>query len=286
MIPEPVAVQGVPQTVDGRQIAVVADADTAIGRAIAVALVAAGHDVAVLGRDASQLDQLSTTILQRGGRALAIELERRDPEVMNAAADEVEQRLGEIAAWVNIESFGRPPLEDSYIARANGALAAARVMAPRSRGVIVTINSVESFRPSGEHPMEAAESFALRGFMQSLRTDLLRRRRGVHIVNFYLPARNLRPAWGDSAGDDQELQAIGRAVVRAVRGGRQDRFYGLGMWMSVQWARLAPGISDHLMARRLEEGAERHRSAGTAARELGRATAERAREIFELAATP
>lgn len=268
---------------DLRPVAVVSDAGSAVGRATAIALAAAGHDVAVIATTGAHLDDLAVAVLRHGARSVAIEVDRHDMVSMQPAAAEVERRLGEIETWIDVASFG--PLDDSYLARAIGPVVAIELMAARNRGVVVCVNSAASYRPEPDHPTEAAEAFALRGFFQALRTDLLRRGLDLSLVNVVAPPAMLRAGWGDSAGEAEQATALGRSIVRAAHRGRQHHVHGFGTWLAVLGARLAPGVSDHLIAMRAGRPAIEHRSAADAARELGTAAVARTREVLHLAAS-
>ena len=279
----------------------VADAGSAVGRATAIAFAGAGHDVAVIATTGAQLDELAVELLCHGARSVAIEVDRHDVAAIRSAAAEVERRLGEIEVWIDVASFSaitslpvtdqairsemfRPP-DDSYLARAIGTIAAIETMRTRNRGVVVCVNSAASYRPEPDHPTEAAEAFALRGFLQAVRTDLLRRGLDIRLVNVVAPPQMLRAGWGEGPGEDEQVVALARAITRAAHRGRQHQVHRLGTWIAVLGARVAPGVSDHLVALRSSRVTSGHRSPAEAARELGTATAARAREILHLAAS-
>lgn len=271
---------------DVRRVAVVADAGSAVGRATALELAAAGHDVAVIAGAGAHLDELAVALLRHGARAVAIEVDRHDMASMQGAANEVERRLGEIDTWIEVASFSAVTSlpDDSYLARAIGAVAAINAMTARNRGVIVCVNSAASYRPEPKHPTEAAEAFALRGFLQALRTDLLRRNLEIRLVNVLAPAAMLRERWGEEEGQAAQATDLARAITRAARGGRRFHVHRLATWLAIVGTRIAPGVSDHLVALRSHSQPGAARSAADTVRELGTATTARAREILRLAA--
>ena len=284
-----------------RPVAVVSNAGNAVGRAAALELAAAGHDVAVIASTGGHIDELAVDLLHRGARAVAIEVDRHEMASMQDAAAEVERRLGEIEIWIEVASFSAPtilpateqalrsetfrPPDNSYATRAMGVAAAINVMTARNRGVVVWVNSAASYRPEPDHPTEAAEAFALRGFVQALRTDVLRRGLDIRLVNVVAPAPMLRAGWGEQDGHAEQVVALARAIARASRGGRQHHVHRLATWLAVLGARVAPGVSDHLAALRSTGQPIARRSAAEAARELATATTARAREILHPAST-
>ncbi len=111
--------------------------------------------------------------------------------------------MGEIDVWVNDamatvfspfkevspEEYRRAT-EVTYLGYVYGTMAALKRMLPRDRGTIVQVGSALSYRGI---PLQAAycgAKFAIRGFTDSVRTELMHEGSNVHLTMVQLPALN------------------------------------------------------------------------------------------------
>jgi NAD(P)-dependent dehydrogenase (short-subunit alcohol dehydrogenase family) len=85
---------------DGK-VALVTGAGQGVGRGIALAMAAEGASVAVLGRTASKLDETCAGIGERGGRALALPCDVKDPAALERSVADVVQAFGALNILVN-----------------------------------------------------------------------------------------------------------------------------------------------------------------------------------------
>ena len=88
---------------DGKT-ALVTGAGRGIGRAVAVALAAAGAELVLVARTASQLDEVAHDIVKEGGRARALPLDVTDSAAVRAAF----AGLGRLDILVNNAGVNRP----------------------------------------------------------------------------------------------------------------------------------------------------------------------------------
>jgi len=96
-----------------RRVAVVTGAREGIGRAIAVDLARHGHDVAVTDLDTDALVGTLAELAETGARAVAVPLDLRLPESIEAALDHVQDMLGLPDLLVNNAAFtlNRPAVD-------------------------------------------------------------------------------------------------------------------------------------------------------------------------------
>jgi short-subunit dehydrogenase len=251
-------------------VAVVTGATGGVGRACARTLAMRGYDVALLGRGEAGLRGAADDVLARGGQALAIRADVAEWDQVRDAAVEVETRLGPIDVWINnamLTVFGpvseltaheiRRSTETTYLGQVHGALAALEHMAPRDHGTIVSVSSTLAHRSI---PLQAAYcggKAATRGFMESLRAELLHEGSAVRITQVVLPAVNT-PQFGWSrshmpreprpVAPIYRPEVVARAIVRAAETAPRQRVLGTWNRLLLALNKLAPGVLDHAAA--------------------------------------
>lgn len=83
------------------KVALITGAGQGVGQGIALGLAAAGAAVAVTGRTSAKLDQTCALIAERGGKALAIEGNVKDPSSLAAMVARTVEGLGGLDILVN-----------------------------------------------------------------------------------------------------------------------------------------------------------------------------------------
>ena len=180
----------------GSQVVVVTGGSAGVGRAAALAFAREGADVAVLARGVERLEDARREIEGLGVRCLAIPTDVADPDAVEQAATLTEEVLGAVDVWVNSAMTSvfspvheltaeevRRVTEVTYLGSVHGILAALRRMRPRDRGSIVQVGSALAYRGIPLQAAYCASKFAIRGFVDSLRTELLHEDSGVRITS-------------------------------------------------------------------------------------------------------
>ena len=182
---------------------VITGASAGVGRATAHAFGAQGAQIGLIARGTQGLQAAAAEVEKRGGKALALPLDVADPEAVEAAADSVENQFGPIDIWVNCamatifapfhrispEEYRRAT-EVTYLGFVYGTMAALKRMRPRNRGAIVQVGSALSYRAIPLQSAYCGAKFAIRGFTDSLRMELLHDGVDVHLVMVQMPALN------------------------------------------------------------------------------------------------
>ena len=254
-----------------RPVAVVTGASAGVGRATSIALAEAGYDVGLLARGEAGLRGTADDVMASGGRALAIQADVAEWAEVRRAAHAVEEHLGAVEVWINSAMTTvfapicetepeeiRRATEVTYLGQVHGALAALELMRPRDRGVIVSVGSALAFRGI---PLQAAycgSKFAVRGFMQTLRTELIHDDCHVKVAMVHLPAvntpqfdwcRSRLPGRPQPVPPIYQPELAARAIVSVARSGRRERIVGTWNWLVVQGNKIMPGVFDHYAAR-------------------------------------
>jgi len=182
---------------------VITGASAGVGRATAHAFAAQGAQIGLMARGARALQAAAAEVEKRGGKALALPLDVADPNAVEAATDSVENQFGPIDIWVNCamatifapfhrispEEYRRAT-EVTYLGFVYGTMAALKRMRRRNRGTIVQVGSALSYRAIPLQSAYCGAKFAIRGFTDSLRSELMHDGVDVHLVVVQMPALN------------------------------------------------------------------------------------------------
>jgi short-subunit dehydrogenase len=184
-------------------IVAITGASAGVGRAVAREFAAQKWDVALIARDAARLNAVVAELEARGVKATAIVADVTDFAALNAAAHAIENTLGPIDVWINNamatvfapvtkitpEEFKRAT-EVTYLGQVHGTMLALALMQPRNRGTIVNIGSALAYRAIPLQSAYCGAKYAVRGFTDALRSELIHDGSAIGLVMVHLPAIN------------------------------------------------------------------------------------------------
>jgi NAD(P)-dependent dehydrogenase (short-subunit alcohol dehydrogenase family) len=184
-------------------VVVVTGGTAGLGRAIVREFAARGWDVAILARGRDGLDGAVRDVEARGQRAIGISVDVSDHGEVDAAAGVIQQEFGPIAVWVNnamtgifAEFTSTPPadferaLSVNFLGFVNGTRAALASMQPHGSGAIVQVGSALAHRGIPLQAAYCASKHAIKGFTESVRSELLHHRSNLTISEVDMPAMN------------------------------------------------------------------------------------------------
>jgi NAD(P)-dependent dehydrogenase (short-subunit alcohol dehydrogenase family) len=267
-----------------RPVVVVTGASAGVGRGVAVAFGRRGWSVGLIARGRDRLESASREVERSGGRAIALQVDVSDAEALEAAAAQVAHAFGHIDIWVNnamvtvyapVATISPEEVkrvtEVTYLGQVYGTLAALQQMRKRNRGTIVQIGSALAYRSIPLQSAYCAAKAAVRGFTDSLRTELLHEGSEMRLTMVQLPAVDTPQFDWARSHLPQRLQpvppihnpgAVAEAIVRAAIEAPRELWVGGPTIQAVLGNMAAPGMMDHLMARKAWPGQMTEEPAG------------------------
>ncbi len=253
------------------KIVVITGAGAGVGRATVREFARHGCDVALLSRDPERLAAAADEARQCGVRALPIPTDVADADAVEAAAAQVEHELGPIDVWVNVamatvfapvskllpEEVARGTAV-TYLGQVHGMMAALRRMRERNRGSIVNVGSALAYRSVPLQSVYCGAKFAIRGFTDSLRSELIHDRLNISLSMVDLPAVNTPQfnwALNKMGRRPQPVPPIfqpevaARAIYHAALHPRRQTWIGFPTVKAILANRIAPGLLDRYLAK-------------------------------------
>ena len=258
------------------RVVVITGGSAGVGRASARSFAARGWDVGIVARGQERLDDTLAELRGAGARAHAVSADVADAEAVDAAAAAIEEALGPIEAWVNctmntvVAPVQRTTAAEyarvtavTYLGHVHGTLAALRRMVPRNRGTIVQVGSALSKRAIPLQSAYCASKHAIRGFTDSLRSELIHDGSAVTLSHVYLPALNT-PQFGWSRTRMERVpqptppahrpELAANAIVFAAENPRREVWVGRQTLQILGADLAAPGLLDRVLAKQGYDG--------------------------------
>ena len=267
-------------------VVVVTGASAGVGRAITHRFSRAGWRIGLIARDAEALDQVRREVEEMGGTAIAVPTDVADAEAVFAAASQVANAFGSIDAWINDamvtvfspvwemtpEEFRRVT-EVTYLGFVHGTMAALRHMRPANRGTIIQIGSALAYRGIPLQSAYCGAKHAIRGFTDSLRTELIHEGSRIKLTMIELPAVNTpqfdwarthMPRQPRPVAPVVQPEVIAEAVLHAAHKPRREYWIGLSTLKVILGNMLLPAFLDHYLASVAFAGQETKQPVGAA----------------------
>jgi short-subunit dehydrogenase len=257
-------------------VVVLTGASAGVGRAVAAELAKRGCRIGLVARGEGPLQETKAMVEAAGGQAIVLPLDVADAAAVDAAADRVEAAFGPVDTWINAamvtvfspigamtaEEFRRVT-EVTYLGYVHGTLAALKHMRPRNRGTIVQVGSALSYRSIPLQSAYCAAKFAIRGFTDALRSELIHEGSRVRVTMVQLPglntpqfewARNHLPQRPRPVAPVYQPEVAARAIVRAAERAPRELWVGKSSVEAILGAMVVPGFLDKRFARQAYSG--------------------------------
>lgn len=251
-----------------KKIVVVTGASAGIGRATALAFAQKGAVVALLARGLEGLQGAARAIEAIGGKALIIQVDVADHAQVENAAARIETELGPVDIWVNnamVTVFSkamemtaeeyRRVTEVSYLGTVYGTLAALRRMRERNRGTVIQVGSALAYRGIPIQSAYCAAKFAVRGFTDSVRVELMYEKSAIQLTMVQLAAFNTPQfEWARHRINAKPMplppifqpEVAAKAIVWCASHKRRELYVGLPALTTIVGNKLFPGLADRV----------------------------------------
>lgn len=245
------------------KIAWVTGGGSGIGKALARLLYLDGYWVIISGRRKNILDQAAQEIKtgHSSGDIWAAPGDASDGAYVEGLHKAVRERWGDVSLLINnagenpyhsIQDASPEEFEQNFRVNCMSAIRCTKLVLPamkeRREGMIVNVSSILGKWASAASPAYSISKYAMTGFTDSLRQDLMGS--GVHVMGVYpgfirtaLTAPFVEPgSLRDKVGKTPE--AMARVMIQGIRQKKRDVFYPWYVSISLRLHGLFPGMME------------------------------------------
>ncbi len=253
------------------EVVVITGASAGVGRATVRRFAREQARIGLLARGTQGLEAARAEVEAAGGQALALPTDVADAAQVEAAAEKVERAFGPIDIWINdamttvfapflevtAEEFKRAT-EVTYLGFVYGTMSALKRMVPRNSGTVVQVGSALAYRSIPLQSAYCGAKAAIRGFTDSVRTELLHNGSNVHITMVQMPALNTPqfnwcetklPNHPQPVPPIYEPEVAADAIYYAAHHRRREMYVGVSTIKAIIANKFAPGLLDKYLAK-------------------------------------
>lgn len=254
------------------EVVVITGASAGVGRATAHRFARDGASIALIARPSKALDGAADEIRVLGAKALAIGVDVADAEQVEAAAERIEQELGPIDIWINAAMATifapvseitaaefRRATEVTYLGTVHCTMSALKRMRPRNRGKIVQVGSALAYRAIPLQSAYCGAKFAIRGFTDALRVELMHEKSKVGVTMVQLSAfntpqfqwaRTRLPRRPQPVPPIYQPEVAAEGIHHAAHHQRRELWVGYPAVKAIIGNKLVPWLADRILARK------------------------------------
>ena len=251
------------------QTIVITGGTSGIGLCTALAAAHRGARVFIISRNEDTLKKVVEDIRANGGEADYAVADVGDRGQVRAAAEKAAARWGGIDTWVNNAGVGiYAKLEEmsdedherifrtNYFGMANGSLEALKHLKPKG-GALINVGSISSEMPSPILSAYTASKFAVKGFTDSLRLELMHDEAPVSVTlikpsgidtPFGQHAKNYMAGRSKVPPPVYHPRLVARAILHAAEHPTRDILVGESGYAQTRLAHYFPSLADRLFS--------------------------------------
>ncbi|MEO1052006.1 MAG: SDR family oxidoreductase [Bacteroidota bacterium] len=174
------------------KVVVITGGSSGIGKALAEEYGQKGSKIVITGRKKAALDDVAAALEDKGIEVLALQADVSIKEDNKRVAEETIKHFGKIDVLINnagitmraiFEDVDLDVVKQVMDVNFYGALYATKYCLPsilENKGSVIGISSIAGFRGLPGRTGYSASKFALQGFLEVLRTEMLKK--GVHVL--------------------------------------------------------------------------------------------------------
>jgi short-subunit dehydrogenase len=257
-------------------LVVICGASAGVGRATAHRFAAAGYRIGLLARDEAGLDATRKDLAQYGVQVMAISVDVADAVAVQAAAVELEEQLGPLLIWINsamatvfspVQKLTAQEIqrvtEVTYLGAVHGTLAALQLMRARNNGLIIQVGSALAYRAIPLQSAYCGAKFAVRGFTDALRCELLHEKSRIRVCMVQLPAvhtpqfdwaRNKLEKRPQPVPPIHDPDVAARAIFSVIQRPPRELWLGTATIKAIVGTCLMPGLLDRMLSKQCYSG--------------------------------
>ncbi|APU70185.1 MULTISPECIES: SDR family oxidoreductase [Christiangramia] len=255
---------------------IITGASAGVGRACARRFAKNGYDVGLIARGKEGLEAAVKEAVEFGVNAAYYEADVANYEEVESAALFFQEKLGFVIFWINnaMTSVFSPvrkmePQEYkrvtdvTYLGQVHGALVALKLMNEQNKGSIVFVGSALAYRGIPLQSAYCAAKHATKGFVDSLRTELLHDKSNINISMVQLPALNTTqfgfvktrlPKKPRPMGKIYQPEVAAEAILYAAENTPREIKVGVSTIKTIIGNKIAPWYADRVLAKSGIEG--------------------------------
>ena len=252
------------------KVVIITGGSSGIGRALAAEFGKRGSNVLITGRNLNELNQVVAELSSKGVIIKGFQADVSIEEDNCKMVEEAIKQFGHIDILINNAGVSmRALFEDLQLdvfkkvmdINFYGAVYATKCALPyilQTKGSIVGVSSINGKRSTPARSAYSASKFAMEGFLETLRTEVMKR--GVHVLvaSPGFTASNIRKrslmkdgtAQGDSPRKEQEMMSadeVAHHIYKAVLNRKRDLVLTTKGRLAIFLNKWMPGITDKLV---------------------------------------
>ncbi|MDN3669859.1 SDR family oxidoreductase [Echinicola jeungdonensis] len=256
------------------KVVIVTGATSGIGEACAIVFGRAGAKVAITGRNQDKLDRTLLNLQKEGIDCFGIKADAGKAEDNKAMAEAVLGHFGKIDILINNAGISMRALFEELemevfhqVMDTNfwGTVYATKFCLPeilKNKGTIVGVSSINGYRGTPARTAYTASKYAMNGFLEALRTEVMKR--GVHVLvacpgftssnirqNALTANGNAQGASPREEGEMMSAEDVAEHILKATRKKKRDLVLTREGKLAVFLNKWIPGIMDGIVYRHM-----------------------------------
>lgn len=252
------------------KVVIITGGSSGIGRACAFAFGKAGAKIVITGRDANKLEEVSDGLANMGVETLALIADVSNERNSEILVEQTIHRFGRIDILINNAGISMRALFEDLEMKVfkkvmdinfYGTVYATKYCLPHileTKGSIVGISSINGYRGTPARTAYTASKYAMQGFLESLRTEVMNR--GVHVLVACpgFTSSNIRNAalvadgsvQGESPREEDKMMSaeeVADEILKATKKRKRDIVLTTQGKLAVFLNKWAPGFMDKVV---------------------------------------